>query len=65
LLERGSWDVLANPKPASYAENIAGNQQPATVDTHAARLPALLSRDPRFLENDVRVDTPGGWLYEH
>jgi hypothetical protein len=52
--------VLRNPKPASYAQNIAGNQLPATVDTHAARLPALLSRDPRFLESSVRVEVPGG-----
>jgi hypothetical protein len=44
------WDPLNNPKPASFVENLAGNQQPATIDTHAFRLPAILAEDPRFLE---------------
>lgn len=63
LVERGGWDVMQNPKPASYSANIQGNQMPGTMDTHAVRLPALLSRDPRFLENSVRADNPaGGYL---
>jgi len=44
------WDPLNNPKPASFVENLAGNQEPVTVDTHAFRLPAILAQDPRFLE---------------
>jgi hypothetical protein len=44
------WDPLNNPKPASFVENLVGNQQPATIDTHAFRLPAILAQDPRFLE---------------
>lgn len=44
------WDPLNNPKPASFVENLVGNQQPVTVDTHAFRLPAMLGKDPRFLE---------------
>ena len=44
------WDPLQNPKPASFVENLVGNQAPVTVDTHAYRLPAILARDPRFLE---------------
>ena len=44
------WDPLNNPKPASFVENLAGNQEPVTVDTHAFRLPAILGQDPRFLE---------------
>ena len=44
------WDPLNNPKPASFAQNLMGNQAPATVDTHAFRLPAILAQDPRFLE---------------
>jgi hypothetical protein len=44
------WDPLNNPKPASFAQNLAGNQMPATIDTHAFRLPAILAKDPRFLE---------------
>lgn len=48
------WDPLNNPKPASFAQNLMGNQAPATVDTHAFRLPAMLSRDPRFLETSFQ-----------
>jgi hypothetical protein len=48
------WDPLNNPKPASFAQNLMGNQAPATVDTHAFRLPAILSRDPRFLETSFQ-----------
>jgi hypothetical protein len=44
------WDPLNNPKPASFVENLVGNQRPVTVDTHAFRLPAILAQDPRFLE---------------
>jgi len=44
------WDPLKNPKPASFVENLVGNQRPATVDTHAFRLPSILAQDPRFLE---------------
>lgn len=38
VLENGGWPVLQNPKPASFVQNLAGNQQPVTVDTHNARL---------------------------
>ena len=44
------WDPLVNPKPSSFVEDLVGNQLPVSVDTHAFRLPAILSRDPRFLE---------------
>jgi hypothetical protein len=43
------WDPLQNPKPASFVENLTGNWRPATIDTHAFRLPAILAQDPRFL----------------
>ena len=46
----GGWDPLRNPKPASFAQDLTGNQQPVAVDTHAFRLPGMLSQDPRFLE---------------
>jgi hypothetical protein len=49
------WDPLNNPKPASFVENLTGNQQPVTVDTHAFRLPAILAQDPRFLETAFQV----------
>jgi hypothetical protein len=48
------WDPLKNPKPASFVENLVGNQSPATIDTHAFRLPALLKQDPRFLETSFK-----------
>jgi hypothetical protein len=48
------WDPLNNPKPASFAQNLMGNQAPVAVDTHAFRLPAILSRDPRFLETSFQ-----------
>jgi hypothetical protein len=50
------WDPLNNPKPASFVENLVGNQRPGTIDTHAFRLPAILARDPRFLETAFKVD---------
>jgi hypothetical protein len=49
------WDPLTNPKPASFVENLTGNQQPVTVDTHAFRLPAIIAQDPRFLETAFQV----------
>jgi hypothetical protein len=49
------WDPLNNPKPASFVENLTGNQQPVTVDTHAFRLPAIIGQDPRFLETAFQV----------
>lgn len=49
------WDPLNNPKPASFVENLVGNQTPATIDTHAFRLPAILGQDPRFLETAFQV----------
>jgi len=49
------WDVMANPKPASFVENLVGNQSPGTMDAHALKLPAMLSGDPRFLATDYRV----------
>lgn len=53
LVERGGWDIYANPKPASFSSNLQGNQQVATIDTHNFRLPGILSGDPRFLETSV------------
>jgi hypothetical protein len=34
----GGLPVLQNPKPASFVENLAGNQTPVTIDTHNMRL---------------------------
>lgn len=49
IRETGGWDVFKNPKPASFVENLVGNQMPVTVDAHAFKLPGILARDPRFL----------------
>jgi hypothetical protein len=35
---RGDLPVLQNPKPSSFVENLAGNQQPVTIDTHNMRM---------------------------
>ena len=59
VAERGGWDVMQNPKPASFSENLQGNQQVATVDTHNFRLPGILSQDPRFLATSVKAGTKG------
>lgn len=48
------WEPLVNPKPASFVQNLTGNQRPVTVDTHAFRLPSILAEDPRFLEVDYQ-----------
>ena len=57
IYEEGGWDPLENPKPRSFVENLVGNQQPGTIDTHAMKLPAMLAKDPRFLLTSWRPDT--------
>lgn len=49
----GGWNVMQNPKPASFAANLRGNLEPVTVDTHAFRNIAMRTGDPRFLETSV------------
>lgn len=49
------WNPIKNPKPASFVENLTGNQMPGTIDTHAFRLPAIMAGDPRFLETALQV----------
>jgi len=36
-VEEGGIDYNTNPKPATFAENVMGNLQGVTVDTHAVR----------------------------
>ena len=36
-VEQGGIDYMTNPKPATFAENVKGNLQGVTVDTHAIR----------------------------
>lgn len=53
------WNPLQNPKPASFAQNLMGNFQPVTVDTHAFGLPAMLAQDPRFLARAMVLEKGG------
>ena len=48
-------DLKRNPKPLGFSEDLKGNLTPVAVDTHAFRLPAMLSQDPRFLETGLQV----------
>jgi hypothetical protein len=50
-LHKGGFNVKTGPKTASFAENLAGNQTPVTVDSHATTLPAIFSADPRWLKS--------------
>jgi hypothetical protein len=38
VLDNGGFPVLQNPKPASFSQNLQGNQLPVTIDAHNARL---------------------------
>lgn len=54
------FDVYQNPKPASFSQNLQGNLQPVTVDTHAFRNIAMRTRDPEFLETSISVQKKSG-----
>jgi hypothetical protein len=47
-------DPLRQPKITSFAENLAGNHEPVTVDIHALRLLAMLARDANFLKREYK-----------
>jgi len=53
-LHRGN--VIKNPKPMSFSQNLQGNFAPVTVDAHALKLPAMLKKDPEFLAGSVKLD---------
>jgi|SRR5215472_7123515 len=57
VLRRG-WDVIKNPKPPSFSENLQGNLLPGTMDTHAFRNVGMRTRDPRFLETSISEIIP-------
>lgn len=54
------WDPFQNPKPASFAENLRGNLEPVTVDTHAFRNIGMRTGDPRFLETQIQQKIGSG-----
>ena len=47
------------PSPRSFNQGLLGNYAPVAVDMHASKLPAMLSRDPRFLATGVTKGAPG------
>lgn len=56
VLEEGGWPVLQNPKPASFAQNLAGNQMPVTVDTHNARLWGMTDTKGRPIDKPAKTE---------
>lgn len=60
VLQNGGWPVLQNPKPASFSQNLAGNQMPVTIDTHNARLWGMTDSKGRPV--DMPAKTEYGWL---
>ena len=54
----GTLDVNTNPKPISFAENVAGNLEPVTVDTHAIR--AVFDAMNEIEPGSVPLDFIGG-----
>lgn len=48
------YNLFENPKPPSFYENLTGNWRPGTMDAHAIKAPAIMSRDPRWLANQFR-----------
>jgi len=60
VLEHGGFPVLQNPKPASFSQNLQGNQMPITADAHNLRLWGL--RDTKGKEVDVPANTEYGFV---
>lgn len=56
VVEGGGWPVLQNPKPASFAQNLAGNQMPVTVDTHNARLWGMTDTKGRPVDKPAKTE---------
>jgi hypothetical protein len=59
-IQNGGFNVLQNPKPASFSENLQGNLTPVTVDTHAFRNIGMRTRDPEFLETSISIPNKTG-----
>jgi hypothetical protein len=56
----GGWDVMRNPKPPSYSQNLQGNLMPGTMDTHAYRNVVMRTGDQRFLVPQISEVIPSG-----
>src|SRR5262245_48653388 len=59
LWRTGALDPIKNPKPARFIENLLGNLQPGTMDTHAFRNVAMRTGDKRFLEGSISENFTG------
>jgi hypothetical protein len=57
--DTGTVDPIANPKRASFTENLMGNEDLLTGDKHFMRLVGILSEDPRFLKTTAMVSRNG------
>ncbi len=60
ILNNGGWPVLQNPKPASFSQNLQGNQMPVTIDTHNARLWGMTDSKGRPV--DLPANTEYGFM---
>jgi hypothetical protein len=64
LLNTGGVDPIANPKRASFTENLMGSEDWLTADKHFMRLVGILSEDPRFLKTTAEVTREVIGLYD-
>jgi len=55
--DTGAIDPFANPKRASYKENLMGNEDALTGDRHFMRMVGMLSEDPRFLKGSTTLES--------
>jgi hypothetical protein len=51
-----TFPVLQNPKPPSFSQNLQGNQQPITADTHLVRNWGVSSKLPDWLLPSFKPD---------
>jgi len=63
LVERGALDPRVNPKPASFAENLKGNQRPYTNDTRMATATMHANPEMRVGLTPTGSYTPRKWAY--
>jgi len=63
LIESGTLDPRVNPKPASFAENLKGNQRPYTNDTRMATASMHANPEMRVGLAPTGSYTPRKWAY--
>lgn len=55
IKEKGELDYMANPKRATFANNLLGNESQVTIDKHNVRMLAMLTKDPMFLQTSAEI----------